>query len=121
MPKNEKTRGALRWSEARVEPDLPVPEGIGEASIGYDFNLYKLISSYTPDAAARDAVYPAWSGPVSHGTGHDSSRFGSRGARTLYSTRRLALQALRCAAEQDFARRLASIDRLIAEEDDDAR
>lgn len=90
-----------------VKKDVPVPDV--KYSNGYDFNLY------------YQAVCEYWSGPCTHYSedptnkkGHVS---GSQNGISLYSTRLLALKALRHAVENKAAEDLAKIDMQIAEED----
>ena len=99
---------ALRWTEM-VSPDVPRP-GQGFTS-GYAFNPYGL------------AVDRAWSTPVSHGIGYstpDAQRArgvsGRQNGIALYSSRLLALRAMRHVVEQECAEKLAKIDAMIADE-----
>jgi hypothetical protein len=95
--------GALRWT-SKVEPDTPPPEGISEITKGWLFNVY-----------VRH-VESACSSCVHHGYGQGSlARIGG-GARSLYSTKLLALKALRHEAEREYAKYLADIDEQIANE-----
>lgn len=95
-------RTALRWTEPAPGPDVPPPDGFG-LSTGYLFNTY------------TNRVDVACSGPVSHAFGR-TDRTTTQGARRLYSTRLLALQALRNAVERECAERLAAIDQQIEQE-----
>lgn len=112
---------ALRWSmpahwrEDYVSADLPPPEGYrGEHTLGWNFNLHRLLQAYG-GARVDDAVYPAWSSGSTHGTGHDHpGRNGSQQACTLFTTKVRALRALRCALEQWAAERLHAMDVAIA-------
>lgn len=108
-----RTLAALRWTEP-VARDVPPPAngGNGGYSVGFQTNQYRL---------GTDAVYPAWSSSVSHGEGAPpdrsaASRTGSQGSRSMYSTRLLALKALRHEVELEAAERLAEIDQRIAAE-----
>lgn len=94
---------ALNWTDP-VAPDIPVPL-CGEARgfvVGHDCVMHGLSTS------------------VSHASGWiDSSpptRTTSQGARSMYSTKLLALRALRHAVECECAKRLAKIDMQIAVE-----
>lgn len=87
---------ALRWT-APIEPDVPPPKSFDGLTIGY--------------LPAGDRVTEACSSSIGHGRDHVKTR--SQGARSLYSTRRMALAALRHEVEMDCARRLADIDRQI--------
>lgn len=94
-------RLALCWT-APVDPDVPVPKN----SYG-DTGLSK---GWLP---CFDRVEPACSSSASHGFG-SSMRPNSQMPRELYSTRLLALRALRSEAEERFARELKKIDNWIA-------
>lgn len=100
-----KTQAALRWT-APVEPDVPAPSynskpGIAE---GYHYNSYSL------------AVPKMWSTSLYHGQGERSKYGGSQGSRSLYSTKLLALRAMRHSIECECAKKLRDIDRLIEAE-----
>ena len=105
---------ALRWSRYEpVEPDLLKPQGYVEYTEGFGHNVHCL-SQYGSAAP----VYPMWSECVSHGTGSHAKRSGgTQGGKALYSTRLLALRALRYEAELQAANSLARIDRMIEEEE----
>ena len=97
---------ALRWT-APVAPDVQPPATFGGASTGYFFNAYSA------------EVSPGWSSSIYHGHGAAPAKAGltgSQGARALYSTRLLALRAMRHAIELECARKLASVDLAIEEE-----
>lgn len=100
------TLAALRATSGS-EPDVMPPSSFSEHSVGFS---YCGESSYSP------RVESAWSTSISHGTG-DPKRNGSQNARRLFSTKLLALQALRRAVELECCRRLRSIDRMIEEEE----
>ena len=93
---------ALRWSASEPSPDLPVPDSTGFHT-GWQFNLY------------TGVAFPAWSESSAHGTGHTRQHASQRGIE-LFSTKRLALQALRSAVERRAAEQLAGIDALISQE-----
>lgn len=96
---------ALRWTDP-VNPDL-MPPNWGEPDIrGYVYNTYNM------------RIEPAWSDSAYHSIGsHERKKhIASQGARPLYSTRFLALRALRSAKEIEIAKQLADIDMLIAAE-----
>lgn len=98
---------ALRWTDP-VQPDLMPPKPIsGEQDIrGYVYNTHNM------------RVDPAWSSSAYHSIGsHERKNYhASQGACQLYSTRLLALRALRSAKEIEVAKQLANIDMLIAAE-----
>lgn len=98
--------GALRWT-APVEKDVPPPKDLYSYTQGFETN--------------RACVKEAWSGCVNHGEGKaptPDSRYYSASQRPiwLYSTRLLALRALRHNKEIEAAEELRKIDRMIAEE-----
>lgn len=93
---------ALRWT-APVQPDLPVPE-FGQTTSGWQINTYS------------GRVYEAWSESAAHGEGKARGSYGSQKGIPLYSTRLLALQAMRAAVELECAQKLAAIDAQIAKE-----
>jgi hypothetical protein len=91
---------ALRWTEP-VAPDVPTPKG-NELSRGY------LPIGVMSDSAR---VTEACSSSVNHGLDHQKTS--TQQPRALYSTRLLALKALRHQIEIDCAQRLARVDRQI--------
>jgi hypothetical protein len=98
------TLGALRWTSP-VAKDLPRPDSWGTATSGWRFNSYNC------------GVTQAWSECSAHGTGparHNLS--GSQNGVDLFSTRLLALKALRHAVELESATKLRKIDAMIEEE-----
>ena len=90
-----------------VLPDVPLPElDAKELSVGY-------LPVGTRGESAR--VERACSSRTGHSVGtHD--RTTSQNPRTLYSTRMLALQALRYEVEQECALRLRRIDKMMEAE-----
>lgn len=106
-------RDALRWTHP-VEPDLAAPNwnGNGGPILGYRFNAFS------------QRVGEAWSSPGRHGDGHvpalvgdrRSHQVASQGSIPLYSTRRLALMALRHELEKVAAQTLRNIDQLLEAE-----
>lgn len=97
--------GALRWTWP-VTKDVPVPRS--GATSGWTFN------SFTAK------VQPAWSHPSSHGVGSPHRMpgvSGSQGGMGLYSSRLLALRALRYSVECAAAEQLADIDVMIEVEE----
>ena len=89
---------ALR-STSEVHPDVLAPNGDGRTK-GWMVR-------------GSDAIY-GWSEFSRHGS--YSSTHASRGSEDLYSTRILALKAVRYKMEQEFARQLRQIDKKINEE-----
>jgi len=93
---------ALRWTAA-VEPDVPPPDGV------------TVTRGWLPlgEQSDRPRVEIACSSAVFHGIG---THITSQGARSLYSTRLLALRGLRHQVEVHVAGILARIDAQIAAE-----
>lgn len=102
---------AMRWPEYPDPARLPVPTGHGEFTTGWDINAHCLRD---PWRNVADAAYPAWTGVVSHGRGHDHpGKNGSQQPKRLYATHRDALLGLRLVVTEEFARALAKIDAAI--------
>ncbi|CUJ97984.1 Uncharacterised protein [Achromobacter sp. 2789STDY5608615] len=99
---------ALRWTEP-VGPDTKPPEA-GAYATGFFINVH------TREVGA------GWTSSVVHGRGElpapGTYRSGSQGGRSLYSSRLLALRALRHQVETSAATWLADIDRKIEAEID---
>lgn len=95
------TVAALRTT-TDVSPDVPPPTGGG---LSKGFAVVGERSDYM-------RVEPACSSSVHHGVGHQDKTT-SQNARHLYSTKMLALKALRRAIERDCAERLRRVDRMI--------
>lgn len=95
------TLAALRWT-GEVEPDIPVPKTFGTSS-GWSFNVH------------TRKVDATWSESAAHGYGlkRDGNRSASQGGISMYSTKELALAALRHAVELESAAALLSIDKQI--------
>ena len=96
---------ALRWS-APVERNVAPPD-IGYSE-GWDMNAY------------NKSVWLGWSSSANHGTGPAPKAGGrymsaSQQCRSLYSTKAIALAALRHEVERRAAADLMNIDRQIAE------
>jgi hypothetical protein len=94
------TVAALRWTEP-VGTDVPVPAWNGELSKGF--------------LPCGDRVEVACSSSTYHAIGR-TDKTNSHRAVALYSTRLLALKALRHNLELEFALRLARIDAQIENE-----
>lgn len=97
---------ALR-ATAGAKPDVMPPEAFSGVSVGFTF----------AGALGSPRVEKAWSTSVSHGTGEPRSH-GSQNPRRLYSTKLLALQALRRAVELECCKSLRRIDVMIEQEMD---
>ncbi len=98
--------GAFHFT-APVQRDVQPPSGQTYTE-GWDFN------SYTA------TVWRAWSGSVSHGEGPaplGNRRFmsGSQGCRSMFSSKVLALRALRHEMELKYAKELLKVDKQIRE------
>jgi hypothetical protein len=98
---------SLRWTQPvlrDVKPPVPIDD-FGSMTTGWDFNAHTL------------EVDRWWSTTTSHGRGvkAESRYSGMRESQALFSTKVLALRAMRYEVEQMAARRLASIDARIEE------
>lgn len=93
---------ALRWTEP-VQPDVPIP--------GFDDGMSKGFLFNTPSRR----VVPAYSTRSYHSFGRND-RTDTQNPCALYSTRLLALKAMRHEAENKFAAELLSIDKMIEAE-----
>ncbi len=93
-----------------INRDLPPPTDFDGLNQGWDYNVAR--------GASPDAVYRAWSRRSSHGEGLPprDEHAGSRRAIALFSTRQLALEALREEIVLKQARELARIDEWILAE-----
>lgn len=87
---------ALSWT-SKVFPDLMPPKGFGELSKGWMYRVHS------------QSVVPACSSSIGHDIGRDD-RTTSQQPKALYSTKLLALRALRHEAEVIAAVTLANID-----------
>jgi hypothetical protein len=98
---------SLHWTTP-VERDVPVPEWPVAESTGWDYNARTL------------RVWAAWSTSSAHGELDSNSVSGSQQGRALFSTPRLALQAMRHVVEQEAALRLQVVDMMIQKVDAEA-
>ena len=105
---------ALRWSnETEIRPDVPPPPHSSDMlSVGYTYNEHLL--SGVCGSASR-AVSTACSSSTSHCVGR-TDKTSTQHPMRLYSTRLLAMRALRCKVELQFAIILAGIDAEIKQE-----
>jgi hypothetical protein len=106
---NAKIAKALRWTDNNPDKDLLKPDynsGFNSFTSGWDYNT----NGYTPN------VYQAWSESSSHGTGIKRDGYGNQNGIDLYSTKLLALKALRAEMELKFAKELLKIDEQIEKE-----
>lgn len=104
------TLAALRWTDP-VERDVPAPtheSPHGTYTEGWNYNEHSQM------------VWLGWSGPVSHGDGPAPSgglyRSGSQNPRSMFSSKLLALKAMRNEIERMSAEKLLKVDRMISEE-----
>ena len=99
---------ALRWSEKADGPDLRIPE--------HSYGAEGLVKGFLfCESGDNPRVEPACSDSAHHSFGRDD-RTTTQGARHLFSTRMLALRALRNAVEVRCAKLLAEVDWKIAAE-----
>ena len=98
---NDRDLFASFYISKKVLPDIPKP--VGGKMLGYSFNEITI------------RVYETWSTCVSNGRGHDEADFkhGSQNAITQYSTKLLALKALRHEVAMKHAKDLVRIDKMI--------
>ena len=95
---------AFRWTD-KPEPDVLPPSLMSDGvATGWDYNAH------------APWVQEAWTTSISHGTGERSRCGGSQNSRKLYSTKLLALKALRADLEMICAKKIADIDKLIEAE-----
>ena len=95
------TLAALRWTSP-VEPDLMPPTVWKEVVTGWLYNSY------------NSCIYQTWSTTINHGSGdYSEGAYASQKSVKQYSTRILALKALRYDTELKNARELLRIDKMI--------
>lgn len=95
------TLAAFRWTSP-VERDVEIPND--DDSEGWDYNVYTKTVSH------------CWSSRVSHGAFYNGKKSsGSQYGIRLYSTKLLALKAMRHEIERNVAADLLRIDRMIEE------
>lgn len=99
------TQSALRATSPQI-PDVPLPTSWDALSKGW-----------LPVAAGYDSARaePACSSSVHHATGQ-THKTTTQGPRVLFSSRLSALRQLRYETEQEAARKLRRIDRMIEQE-----
>lgn len=104
--RESRIRAALHWTEEAPGPDVQPPpqEKWSELATGHMFNAYTL------------RVDVACTSRVSHAIGR-TDKADSQRPMQLYSTRLLALHALRNAVERECAEKLAKIDQMTEEEE----
>jgi hypothetical protein len=78
---------------AKVKPDIFPPTGINQVAFGWDYNVHAV------------CVFEAWTTRVVHGRGREC-KSGTQGSKGLYSTRALALAALRQDLEDLYSKQL---------------
>jgi hypothetical protein len=91
-----------------VEPDLDIPESWNEIVNGYSFNAYSIKVEKSCSSGGYHNLW-GWDKTTSH-----------KGIRQ-YSTRLLALKAMRYEVEKDCAKKLRNIDKLIEAEEQSAQ
>lgn len=96
---------SLHFTDPVVE-DIPVPSGSSDTTRGWLFNAYR----------EHDQVQRSCSSTTSHSFGRDD-KTNAQQPRALFSTRLLALRALRNAVELEAATRLRGIDKMIEQEE----
>lgn len=96
---------ALNWSEP-IAPDVPPPSHSQKDTLGFAYNAHS------------ECVLFARSSSVHHATSYDAmpTKTNSQRALSIYSTRLLALKAMRHSVELVCAEKLARIDMQIAAE-----
>lgn len=103
MAKELRVQSALRWTE-KIAPDLPIPSS--GCTQGWAINSY--------DGIVREA----WSQNIRHGNGlcepDNWRQSASQNGVPLFSTKLLALKAVRHEMEKEFAKKLAAVDEAIA-------
>lgn len=100
---------ALRWTDAKPEKDVVIPER-GRHTTGWDYYC----TSYS---GVSGRIYQKWSENGRHGDGDGTERInGSQNGIALYSTKILALKALRAEMELACANELLKIDQQIEKE-----
>jgi len=105
-----RVRLALRWTAPAALPDVPPPDNgsYGTLTTGYMWNIgYRTVNE-------------GCSSSTGHAYGRTDRATSQRPA-ALYSTRLLALLALRAVLEQEFAGELANIDVQISVEENNGR
>lgn len=99
--------GALRWtSEVKEDVHPPGFSQYREFSTGWHYNKHRLI------------VEKEWSSMVAHGSGSEpAGKYASarQNGKRLFSSKKLALMAMRHAVEKEAAQKLLRIDKMIEE------
>lgn len=93
---------SLRWTD-KVEKDVPIPKSCDGLVIGYTYNSYVLRA----ERSCSDSVH--------HALGRTDRTTSQRGI-AMYSSKLLALMAMRNEVELRIAKELRDIDRLIEAE-----
>jgi hypothetical protein len=106
LARKAKVVHALRYAGKAPEPDLEIPSTSGKFIEGWQYTVHTY------------EVWFGWSTVSVHGTGPYAKR-GDRGAQrgtALYSTRKLALEAMRDEVSLRFGAHLLHIDKQIEQE-----
>ncbi len=119
MNKNEKALMEEARRQAAFYRTLPVTPDVAAAELEHA-GASEILSGFLPTGKLGHSpqVQPAITTPVSHGVGEhvDARSDLIKGPRDLYSSRLLALQALRWQLEQECMTALREVDREIARE-----
>jgi hypothetical protein len=98
------TLAALRWT-TQVEPDLLEPENYTDIINGWSFNSYSMVAGQS------------WSSAYRNGSGtYKETSSASQDAKKQYSSKLLALKAMRNAVERECAKKLLLIDKMTIDE-----
>lgn len=100
---------AMRFTED-VKEDVPIPTQWGQLNRGWLFNAHRWKSYGNCNAVDR-----ACSSSTGHDFGNDT-KTSTQGGKALFSTKLLALKAMRRQIELEYAKSLADLDKLIEEE-----
>ncbi len=106
-PLKRRSQAQKDWDARKLlilQPDIPPPDSQSEGlSVGWHFNSH----SCTVDQGCSSSVYHStWS----------TEKTNSQGARAFYSTKRLALLAMKQELELDHASKIARINQQIIED-----
>lgn len=103
---HEAELAAFRRTEC-VSPDVKPSDTFSAYSTGWAYNAYSMV------------VSEAWSTSVTNGTFYNGLKTGgSRGKRWLFSSKTLALMAMRYELELEAAKKLRRLDKMIEAERD---
>ncbi len=106
LTKEQKAKNAadeLRRAALPIHPDVAPPESDGVLSVGWHFNTHNL------------RLEKGCSSNVYH-SDYKTDETTTQGTRWFYSTKRLALLAMRAAVELEHAERIERINRMIIDD-----